>query len=88
MGKYFKTEIMFSIISENALNLINQFNLNKFKVASRTVKEDLNLVKKILRKKKLTFISLGMWNKKILPIKNKLIKYLCVIQNIPLIQVT
>ena len=59
---------MFSIISENALNLINQFNLNKFKVASRTVKEDLNLVKKF-KKKKLTFISLGMWNKKILPIK-------------------
>lgn len=76
-GKYFEIEIMFSIISENAFNLIDQFNLNKFKVASRTVKENLNLVKKILSKKKLTFISLGMWNKKTLPIKkNKFIKYL------------
>ena len=39
-GKYFDIEIMFSIISETALKLINHFDMNKFKVASRTVKEN------------------------------------------------
>ena len=76
-GKYFDIEIMFSIISETALKLINHFDMNKFKVASRTVKENFSLANKILSKKKLTFISLGMWNKKALPFKkNKYIKYL------------
>ena len=76
-GKYFDIEIMFSIISETALKLINHFDMNKFKVASRTVKENFSLANKILSKKKLTFISLGMWNKKTLPFKkNKYIKYL------------
>lgn len=76
-GEYFDIEILFSVISEPALKLINHFDMSKFKVASRTVKENFSLVKKILSKKKLTFISLGMWNKKTFPFKkNKYIKYL------------
>ena len=41
---------MFSIISENAFELISKFKFNKFKIASRTLKYDLNLAKKLLKK--------------------------------------
>ena len=64
MSKYNEIDLMFSIISENAFELISKFKFNKFKIASRTLKYDLNLAKKIVKKNKLTFISLGMWEKK------------------------
>ena len=77
VSKYNEIDLMFSIISENAFELISKFKFNKFKIASRTLKYDLNLAKKIVKKNKLTFISLGMWEKKKFPfVKNKNIKYL------------
>lgn len=76
-GQYYDIEIMFSIFNNNALNLINNFKLNKFKIASRTLYDDFNLAKKIINKKKTTFVSLGMWNKKKTPfLKKKHIYYL------------
>lgn len=76
-GKYYDIEIMFSIINENALKIIKKFKFDKYKIASRTLKYDLELAKKIVNQKKITFISLGMWGGKNLPFKkNKKIFYM------------
>ena len=77
IANLYEIELMFSIISNDALKLISKFNFERFKIASRTLKYDFDLAKKIVNKKKLTFISLGMWDKKIFPFKkNDKIKYL------------
>ena len=70
-ANYFDVEIMFSIITDRAYNLIKPFNLKRYKIASRTVVDNLPLVKKILKENKKTIISLGMWKKKKLPISKK-----------------
>ena len=77
-AKYFEIELLFSIISWEALDLIKKFNFKRYKVASRTVKYDIKLVNKIIQEKKETIISLGMWDKnKKPPFKeNKNISYL------------
>ena len=59
-SKYFEIEIMFSIISDDAYRLIKPFKLKRYKIASRTVIENLPLIKKILKEKKQTIISLGI----------------------------
>tara|TARA_B100000787_G_scaffold165017_1_gene148431 strand:+ start:3735 stop:4433 length:699 start_codon:yes stop_codon:yes gene_type:complete len=83
-SKYFEIELLFSIISDQAYNLIKPFNFQRYKIASRTVVDNLPLVKKILREKKKTIISLGMWNKKNLPIaKKKNISYLWCLSKYP-----
>ena len=71
-ANYFEIELLFSIISEKAWELIKPFKFKKFKIASRTIKYDMPLVKKILKDNKKTIISLGMWDKKNPPFpKNK-----------------
>lgn len=70
-SKYFNIELLFSIISEKAWQIIKPFKFKKFKIASRTVKFDMPLAKKILSSKKEIIISLGMWNKKNLPFPRK-----------------
>jgi len=50
-GKYFSIEIMFSIITDDAFKLIKKFDLKSYKIASRTVVGNRNLVKKILKQK-------------------------------------
>ena len=77
IAKTYEIELMFSIISNDAYKLISKFNFERFKIASRTLKYDFELAKKIVDKKKPTIISLGMWDKKKFPFKkNKKIKYL------------
>ena len=48
---YLEIEIMFSIISDKAFELIKNKNMKQFKVASRTVVDNPTLVKKIRFKK-------------------------------------
>ena len=74
----FEIEPMFSIINEKAYEIIKEIKIKKIKIASRSLKYNFNLVKKMLdeNKSKDFIISLGMWKKKILPFKNKNIKYL------------
>ena len=82
-AKYFEIELLFSIISKEAWNMIKPFKFQKFKIASRTVKYDIKLVKDILKSKN-TIISLGMWDKKKLPFpKNKKIFYLWCLSKYP-----
>lgn len=51
---------LFSIFTEEALELSLKHGFACYKVASRTVKENPRLVEEILKQNKLTFISLGM----------------------------
>ena len=61
--EYHKIEPMFSIFNKEALELAEKFNFNYFKIASRTVIDEPDLVKTIINYGKKTFISLGMWEK-------------------------
>ena len=68
---------MFSIIKDYAYEKIKKYNFKKYKIASRTVIENPDLVKKILAEGKETFVSLGMWENKIKPfLEFSNIKYL------------
>lgn len=83
-SKYFDIELMFSIISDDALNLIKDKDLKKFKIASRTVIDKPELVKKILNFNKETFLSLGMWDKKGFPFSEyKNLRYLWCLSKYP-----
>ena len=59
---------MFSIISNKGFELIKKFNPDKIKIASRTIKENPELAKKIIDLNIETYASLGMIeDKDILP---------------------
>jgi len=76
-ANYFEIDLMFSVLKKESLDLIKKFEPNRIKVASRTLKEDLNLAKLIVNLNIETFMSLGMWDdKENLPFKEKNIKYL------------
>jgi N,N'-diacetyllegionaminate synthase len=73
---YFDIEFMVSVITDEAFNLAKKINLKRYKIASRTVKDNIQLVEKVINEGKNTIISLGMWNGDGLPIMNKNIDYL------------
>ena len=65
--KYLNIEFMVSIFSKETYEIAKKYNLKRYKIASRTLKENFNLVKLILGEGKDTFISLGMWDGDELP---------------------
>ena len=69
-------ELMFSIFNYSAFRLIKKFNVKRYKIASRTVACNIELVTEIVNQDKDIVISLGMWDKKEVPIVNNNIKYL------------
>ena len=74
---YMDVEPMFSVMTENAYKTIKAFKLKQIKIASRSLKENFKLVKKIVSENNNIIISLGMWNKKELPFpKSEKITYL------------
>ena len=74
---YFQIEFMASIITEKAFELAKKIDFKRYKIASRTVKDNIDLVRKVVNDGKETIISLGMWNSNEPPIqKNEKIKYL------------
>jgi sialic acid synthase SpsE len=82
--KYMDIEPLFSIINDNAFDMIEPFNLKCIKIASRTVLENPKLVEKILSAGYKTIISLGMWDKKELPFgKSDQIEYLWCVSKYP-----
>ena len=83
--KYHEIQPLFSIISDNAYKMIKNIKISKYKIASRSLKYNFELVKKIVKEnpKKEIIISLGMWNKKNFPFKNKNIKYLWCVSKYP-----
>jgi len=74
---HYDIEFMVSLITDDAFELAKKINFNRYKVASRTVKDNIELVKSIVSEGKETIISLGMWEGEGLPIpKTDKIKYL------------
>lgn len=67
----YEIELMFSIITYDAFEMVKNLNLDKYKIASRSLIDNFQLVKDVVDLGKKTFISLGMWEKDDLPIKNK-----------------
>ena len=67
----FEIELMFSIFNKESLQMVKELHLDKYKIASRTVIDDIELVKEIVNLNKKTFISLGMWEKKELPLEKR-----------------
>ena len=65
--KYLNIEFMVSIFSKETYEIAKKYNLKRYKIASRTLKEHFNLVELILAEGKDTFISLGMWDGDELP---------------------
>tara|TARA_B100000989_G_scaffold124046_1_gene91739 strand:+ start:19895 stop:20581 length:687 start_codon:yes stop_codon:yes gene_type:complete len=64
---YYDIEFMTSIISEEALKLSEAVQNKRYKIASRTVKDNPDLARKILSLGRPTFVSLGMWEEDELP---------------------
>ena len=81
--KQFEIEFMVSLINRNAFNLIKKVNVNSYKIASRTFKDDINLCNDIIKTGKNTYASLGMWNKQKFPFNKKNIKYLFCVSKYP-----
>ena len=82
---YFEIEMMASIISNSSLHLVKKINLKRNKIASRTVTENPQLCKKIIKMNKEVFCSLGFWNKKGMPFDkpNKKLRYIYCVSKYP-----
>ncbi len=79
----FEIEFLASIINRNAFNLVKKVNVNSYKIASRTFKDDIDLCNDIIKTKKNTYASLGMWTKKSFPFIKKNVKYLFCVSKYP-----
>jgi N,N'-diacetyllegionaminate synthase len=76
-SEYYDIELMFSIFNKEAFDLSRCLDHSRYKIASRTVIDNPELVKEILREGKETFLSLGMWSEEVLPFTEfKNVKYL------------
>jgi sialic acid synthase SpsE len=58
---YWEIEMMASIITAEALELVRAIGLRRYKIASRTVVDNPGLCERILAEGRETFVSLGMW---------------------------
>lgn len=78
-------ELSASIFGLEQLEWCKKINLATLKIASRTLVDDINLCKKIIKQNKKTIISLGMfdYHKNELPFKEKNIQYLYCISKYP-----
>jgi N,N'-diacetyllegionaminate synthase len=66
-SNYLEIELMFSVFTPEAYDLVKPFDLSRYKIASRTVKDNPDLVQRIVSEGKPTIISLGMWDGPELP---------------------
>lgn len=79
-----EVEPMFSIFTPEAYELAKKFDFKRYKIASRTVIDDPELVTEILDEGKETFVSLGFWEGKELPFSPRdNLKYLFCISKYP-----
>ena len=73
---YFEIEFMASIFTEEAYKMVKEIGMTRYKIASRTLKDNFNLAKQVISEGKETFISLGMWDQNDLPFDSHNAKYL------------
>jgi N,N'-diacetyllegionaminate synthase len=64
---YYEIEPMFSIFTQEAWDLLRPHGLRRYKIASRTVRDDPALVERILDDGKETFVSMGFYEGEGLP---------------------
>ncbi len=69
ISEYYGIEPMLSLITRDAFEMAKPFNFNRYKIASRTVKDDMDLVRDVVAEGKETLVSLGMWEGKGLPLE-------------------
>ena len=72
----FEIEFMVSIITPEALEMVRKIGVKRYKVASRTVIDNPEMVQDMISDGKETFISLGMWNHEKFPFQGDNIRYL------------
>lgn len=83
-GKKMGIEIFASIFDQSKIKWCIENKITNFKIASRTVSDDLSLCKKIVKLNKKTFISLGMYNfEKKIPFNEKNITYFYCVSKYP-----
>jgi N,N'-diacetyllegionaminate synthase len=83
---HFNVEPLFSLISASSYDIFKKIKLKKIKIASRSLVDNFDLVKKIVDENadKEIFISLGMWKKfEKKPFLNKNIKYFYCVSKYP-----
>ena len=68
---YFEIELLVSIFSIEMLQLAKNINFKRYKIASRILKDNFKLAEKIVEEEKETIISLGMWDKELMPFTQK-----------------
>jgi len=74
---FFDIQLLFSILTPEAYEMAKKYNFDTYKIASRTVKENPDLIKKMAKDGHNLIISLGMWERKTPPVpKNEKVKYL------------
>jgi sialic acid synthase SpsE len=73
---YFEIEFMASIITPEAFELVKTVNPRRFKIASRTLKDNLDLARQIVADGRETIASLGMWDGPQPPFEAENVKYL------------
>jgi N,N'-diacetyllegionaminate synthase len=73
---YFDIEFMASVFNEEAYGLLKQIKPKRYKIASRTLKDNFNFAEKIVRENKETIVSLGMWEGDRAPFPGSDAKYL------------
>jgi hypothetical protein len=76
-------EIFASVFHKDRLKWICDENFNTIKIASRTVKEDIDLCEEIINTGKQIYCSLGMWDKDKLPFNNPNVKYFHCVSKYP-----
>lgn len=72
----FYIEFMSSVLSEEAYEMLKEVKPKRYKIASRTIKDNFELAAKIVKENKNTIVSLGMWDGKGVPFKGKDVEYL------------
>ncbi|MEQ8390601.1 MAG: N-acetylneuraminate synthase family protein [Thalassospira sp.] len=72
IADFYEIEPMFSIIVPDAWEMIKPFKFSRYKIASRTVKDYPGLAREIAGTGKQTFVSLGMWEEKYLPLGSEM----------------
>lgn len=81
--KFYDVAPLFSTITERAFDRVSKLGLRTIKVASRTVKHESDLVRRIVDYADEAIISLGMWDGAEVPFKSANIKYLFCISKYP-----
>lgn len=72
----FDIEFMASVIVPEAWDLAKKANMRRYKIASRTVRDNPDFCRQIIAEGKETFVSLGMYDGKDFPFKGDNVRYL------------